>query len=108
LGSKDYTYHKGEYVVPNKILKTDTGSKLVARLESRRLGKVSNLGLSGFADGGFTANAIRTGVEAQVSASLLAGEVATALSKVTIVTKVTDINRVNKNLVQNKAAATLR
>lgn len=108
LGSKDYIYHKGEYVVPNKILKTDTGSKLVARLESMRLGKVSNLGLSGFADGGFTANAIRSGVEAQVSAALLAGEVATALSKVTIVTKVTDINRVNKNLANNKIAATLR
>lgn len=108
LGTKDYIYHKGEYVVPNKILKTETGSKLVARLESMRLGKISNLGLSGFADGGFTANAIRTGVEAQVSAALLAGEVATALSKVTIVTKVTDINRVNKNLIQNKAAATLR
>lgn len=108
LGRKSYQYHKGEYVVPNKILKTETGSSLVSTLEKMRLGKISSLGLSGFADGGFTANDIRAGVQATIATDRLASQISDAISNVQIITRVTDINRVNKNLAQNKIAATLR
>jgi hypothetical protein len=108
LGRKSYTYHKGEYVVPNKILKTETGSALVSTLERMRLGKISSLGLSGFADGGFTANDIRAGVVNAIATDKLAAQISDAISNVQIITKVTDINRVNNQLAQNKIAATLR
>lgn len=108
LGRKSYQYHKGEYIVPNKILKTETGSALVATLEKMRSGKISSLGLSGFADGGFTTGDIRAGVVTRIANDRLAVQITDAIANLQIVTKVTDINRVNKNLTQNKIAATLR
>lgn len=47
LGAKPYTYHKGEYVVPNKVLKTPEGMSLVNNLEQMRVG-------NSFAEGGYT------------------------------------------------------
>ena len=108
LGRKDYIYHKGEYVVPNKVLRTQRGSNLVESLESMRLGKPSSLGMSGFADGGFTANQSSERVNSLLQANEISNVVTEALKNVTIVTRVTDINRVNSNLAQTKARATLR
>lgn len=43
LGNKDYTYHKGEYVVPNKVLFSDDPviPNIMGYLEGKRTGKVS-------------------------------------------------------------------
>lgn len=51
LGSRWYTYHKDEYIVPSRVLNTDKGSHLVGQLESMRTG--SGSGIAGFYDGGF-------------------------------------------------------
>ena len=108
LGRKDYIYHKGEYVVPNKILRTSQGSRLVSALEGMRLGTRSSLGLSGFADGGFTASQISERVNGQLQAEQISSIVTSAISNVQIVTKVTDINRVNNNLAQARIKSTIR
>lgn len=55
LGSKSYTYHKDEYVIPSRVLNTTKGSALASQLETMRLG-ISNPmpHISGMFDGGFT------------------------------------------------------
>lgn len=44
LGAKDYTYHKGEYVVPNKVLFSDDPvvPNIVGYLEAKRTGKTTS------------------------------------------------------------------
>ena len=108
LLTKDYIYHKGEYVVPNKILRTQQGSQLVSALEGMRIGTRTSLGLTGFADGGFTASQISDRVNSQLQAEQISSIVTNAISNVQIVTKVTDINRVNNNLAQVKIKSTMR
>lgn len=108
LGKKNYTYHKGEYVVPNKVLKTKQGAELVSHLESMRLNNRTSLGMSGFADGGFTASSMNQSVQARMEAQMMSSMIADTLSRVQIITKVTDINRVNNNLASAKAKATIR
>lgn len=53
LGARPYTYHKNEYVVPDRVLGTPAGAYHVQRLESMRKGTPGRIGLPGFADGGF-------------------------------------------------------
>ena len=108
LGNKDYTYHKGEYVVPNKVLRSKEGSALVSHLEGMRLNNNTSLGLTGFADGGFTTSTMAQNVQSKLEAQIMSNMIADTLSRVQIITKVTDINRVNNNLAQTKAKATIR
>lgn len=108
LGNKDYTYHKGEYVVPNKVLRSKEGSALVSHLEGMRLNNNTSLGLTGFADGGFTTSTMSQNVQAQMEAQIMSSMIADTLSRVQIITRVTDINRVNNNLAQAKMKATIR
>jgi hypothetical protein len=55
LGSKSYTYHKDEYVVPSRVLNTSKGSALAGQLENMRLGMSNPMPhISGMFDGGFT------------------------------------------------------
>ena len=55
LGSKSYTYHKDEYVVPSRVLNTSKGSALAGQLENMRLGMSNPMPhITGMFDGGFT------------------------------------------------------
>lgn len=55
LGSKSYTYHKDEYVIPSRVLNTTKGSALASQLETMRLGMSNPMPhISGMFDGGFT------------------------------------------------------
>jgi len=55
LGSKSYTYHKDEYVIPSRVLNTQKGSMLASQLEGMRLGMSNPMPhISGMFDGGFT------------------------------------------------------
>lgn len=55
LGSKSYTYHKDEYVIPSRVLNTPKGSALAGQLENMRLGMSNPMPhISGMFDGGFT------------------------------------------------------
>lgn len=107
LGKKPYTYHKGEYVVPNKILKTEQGSKLVGVLESMRQNKVGSMGLVGMADGGFSASQINSSVQSALQVETLTKNIVKSIADIEIVTRVTDINRVNKNLKVAKVKSTI-
>ena len=108
LGKKNYTYHKGEYVVPNRVLMSPDGSKLVNQLESMRTSNSISMGMNGFADGGFTSSQMSSSVQMQMQGQMISSMVTDAIKNVQIVTRVTDINRINKNLAQTKAKATLR
>lgn len=107
LGQKPYTYHKGEYVVPNKILKTEKGAMLVSVLESMRQNKVGSLGLVGMADGGFSASQINSGVQSSLQVETLTKNIVKSIEDIQIITRVTDINRVNKNLKVAQIKSTL-
>lgn len=81
LGTKDYVYHKDEYVVPSKVLNDPQGAKLVMALENMRVSNPIKLGGIGKADGGFASNINRA----------MTGLTAKDLSKVKIYTSVTEI-----------------
>lgn len=108
LGKKNYIYHKSEYVVPNKILKTKEGGVLVSALEAMRLNNKSSLGIGGFADGGFSTAAINNNVTTRLESEALASAISNSLKNVQIITRITDINRVNKNLATTKVRSTIR
>lgn len=96
LGNKPYIYHKGEYVVPNNVLESSYGSMLVNELESMRSNR--NSGLVGFADGGYTTSQMNNSVKSALEIQKLSNNIVKGISELQIITKVTDINRVNKNL----------
>lgn len=98
LGSKSYTYHKDEYVIPSRVLNTTKGSALASQLETMRLG-ISNPmpHISGMFDGGFTGRS--AGME---TTNMLANQ--TMMQKFiesmpNPVVRVTDINK-TQNSVQ--------
>lgn len=94
LGTKPYTYHKSEYVIPARVLKTDKGSVLAAEAEAMRRG-ISNPApyIGGFFDGGYTARS--AGSEAMMNANNSALIKSVMENMPTPVVKVTDINKVN-------------
>lgn len=93
LGVKPYTYHKGEYVIPNKILSTPQGAYHASILESMRKSMPSPLAyLGGYADGGFTQRALAEGVNNRI-------DQANAFRNLpTPIVRVSEINRVNENM----------
>lgn len=89
LGTKDYVYHKDEYVVPSKVLNDPQGAKLVMALENMRVSNPIKIGGIGKADGGFASSMSRvTGLTAQdlskVKIVTVISEVKDALNKVEI------------------------
>lgn len=67
LGVKPYTYHKNEYVVPNKVLSTPEGARHVQLLETMRTGRgVSHTGIRGYFDGGFASRSATDSVDSQI------------------------------------------
>lgn len=98
LGSKSYTYHKDEYVIPSRVLNTTKGSALALQLETMRLGMSNPMPhISGMFDGGFTGRS--AGME---TTNMLANQ--TMMQKFiesmpNPVVRVTDINK-TQNSVQ--------
>lgn len=90
MGNKQF--HKNEYVIPAKVLNTPTGSLLASKAESMRKG-FSPSGISGYFDGGFTNNSVS---RSAATANNFTSELSSVISKLQIITKVTDINRVSK------------
>ena len=90
MGNKQF--HKNEYVIPAKVLNTPTGSLLASKAESMRKG-FSPSGISGYFDGGFTNNSVS---RSAATANNFTSELSSVISKLQIITKVTDIKRVSK------------
>ena len=90
MGNKQF--HKNEYVIPAKVLNTPTGSLLASKAESMRKG-FNPSGISGYFDGGFTNNSVSRSAS---TANNFTSELSSVISKLQIITKVTDINRVSK------------
>lgn len=88
-------FHKGEYVIPNKILTTPTGSKMASQLEAMRKGfNPSNI--SGFFDGGYTSrSASATAINNNNNQQQILDSIKSLPSPVV---KVTDINKVNTSV----------
>jgi len=100
LGSKDYTYHKDEYVVPSRVLNTPKGSLLAMQLESMRKGITNPMpNISGMFDGGFTTRSASASVESSASTQNNIREL--IMSMPTPVVKVTDINKVSQSNQQS-------
>lgn len=86
-------FHKGEYVIPNKVLSTPTGGMMASQLESMRKG-FSKSNISGFFDGGFTA---RSASSTAMNNSNLQNSILESISSMPApIVKVTDINKVSR------------
>lgn len=98
LGSKSYTYHKDEYVVPSRVLNTSKGSALAGQLENMRLGMSNPMPhISGMFDGGFTGRS--AGMETSNMLSNQSMMEKFIASMPNPVVRVTDINK-TQNSVQ--------
>lgn len=96
--------HHNEYVVPWKVLSQPQAAPLVHTLEAIRLNTPGRIGISGLADGGFTSRSIENNalrVE-QIAQVVIAG-----VKNAKIVTRVTEINRVQTDVAQNQIMAEL-
>lgn len=103
VGGKDKTgwrvagvVHEGEYVVPNRVLQSDNGSRMVAALEAMRTGK------PGFAEGGFSTSTPNIdSPDASFGASILT----TALQNLKLAVAVTEVNEVQGrvNAIETRA-----
>lgn len=87
-------FHNDEYVIPSRVLNTPKGSLIASYAEGMRKGMANPLPhIGGFFDGGFTANAVSKNA---VSANNLTSELSSVISKMQVVAKISDINRVSK------------
>ena len=92
LGSKSYTYHKDEYVIPSRVLNTPQGSMLASQAESMRLGMTNPFPqIKGFFDGGFAARGMGASANNSMDQMRLMQDVLTSLPAPIV--KVTDINK---------------
>jgi hypothetical protein len=97
LGSKSYTYHKDEYVIPSRVLNTQKGSMLASQLEGMRLGMSNPMPhISGMFDGGFTGRS--AGMETTNMLQNQAMLQKFMESMPNPVVRVTDINRTQGNV----------
>jgi len=93
LGTKPYTYHKSEYVIPARVLATPTGNMLAAQAESMRLGMSNPMPyIGGMFDGGFTARSAGAEANSSISTNAMMQQLLANLP--TPVVRVTDINKV--------------
>ncbi len=92
LGTKSYTYHKDEYVIPSRVLNTQKGSMLASQLEGMRLGMSNPMPhISGMFDGGFTGRSASSSANMQLSNQAMMERM--MLSMPQPVVRVTDINK---------------
>jgi hypothetical protein len=99
LGSKPYTYHKSEYVIPARVLGTPQGNMLAAQAESMRLGMSNPMPyIGGMFDGGFTARS--AGADANNSISNNAALQQLLNNLPAPIVKVTDINKVQNESIK--------
>jgi hypothetical protein len=92
LGTKSYTYHKDEYVIPSRVLNTQKGSILASQLEGMRLGMSNPMPhISGMFDGGFTGRSASSSANMQLSNQAMMERM--MLSMPQPVVRVTDINK---------------
>mgnify|MGYP003648892766 CR=1 FL=1 len=90
MGNKQF--HKSEYVIPAKVLSTPTGSLLASKAESMRKGFKPS-GISGYFDGGFTNNSVSRSAS---TANNFTSELSSVISKMQVVARISEINRVSK------------
>lgn len=90
MGNKQF--HKSEYVIPAKVLSTPTGSLLASKAESMRKGFKPS-GISGYFDGGFTNNSVSRSAS---TANNFTSELSSVISKMQIIARISEINKVNK------------
>lgn len=90
IGNKQF--HKSEYVIPAKVLSTPTGSLLASKAESMRKGFKPS-GISGYFDGGFTNNSVSRSAS---TANNFTSELSSVISKMQVVARISEINRVSK------------
>ena len=106
LGSKPYTYHKSEYVIPARVLGTPQGNMLAAQAESMRLGMSNPMPyIGGMFDGGFTARS--AGADANTSISNNAALQQLLGNLPTPVVRVTDINKVQGDSIRVSQTSSL-
>ena len=102
LGTKPYTYHKGEYVIPARVLNTPTGTAMASQLESMRLGMSNPMPyIGGMFDGGFTARSAGQEANNTLSNNAMIQQMLANLPQPVV--RVTDINKVqgdSKRVVQ--------
>lgn len=102
LGSKPYTYHKSEYVIPARVLGTPQGNMLAAQAESMRLGMSNPMPyIGGMFDGGFTARSASQEANNTLSNNAMIQQMLANLPQPVV--RVTDINKVqgdSKRVVQ--------
>lgn len=102
LGSKPYTYHKGEYVIPARVLNTPTGTMLASQAESMRLGMSNPMPyIGGMFDGGFTARSAGQDANGLINNNAMFQQMLANLPQPVV--RVTDINKVqgdSKRVVQ--------
>lgn len=92
LGTKSYTYHKDEYVIPSRVLNTQKGSMLASQLEGMRLGMSNPMPhIGGMFDGGFTGRSASSSANMQLSNQAMMERM--MLSMPQPVVRVTDINK---------------
>jgi len=98
LGSKSYTYHKDEYVVPSRVLNTSKGSALAGQLENMRLGMSNPMPhISGMFDGGFTGRSAGMETTNMLSNQIMMEKFIASMPNPVV--RVTDINK-TQNSVQ--------
>ena len=106
LGSKPYTYHKSEYVIPARVLGTPQGNMLAAQAESMRLGMSNPMPyIGGMFDGGFTARSAGADANNTISNNAMLNQLLGNLP--TPVVRVTDINKVQGDSIRVSQTSSL-
>lgn len=106
LGSKPYTYHKSEYVIPARVLGTPQGNMLAAQAESMRLGMSNPMPyIGGMFDGGFTARSAGAEANNSISNNAMLNQLLGNLP--TPVVRVTDINKVQGDSIRVSQTSSL-
>ena len=106
LGSKPYTYHKSEYVIPARVLGTPQGNMLAAQAESMRLGMSNPMPyIGGMFDGGFTARSAGADANSTITNNAMLNQLLGNLP--TPVVRVTDINKVQGDSIRVSQTSSL-
>jgi hypothetical protein len=106
LGSKPYTYHKSEYVIPARVLGTPQGNMLAAQAESMRLGMSNPMPyIGGMFDGGFTARSAGADANNSISNNAMLNQLLGNLPAPVV--RVTDINKVQGDSIRVSQTSSL-
>lgn len=105
-GKKPYVYHKGEYIIPHKVLRMPQVSSYVSTvLEPLRRSGSYYSGLQGMANGGFTSSA--TSLQSIDTVALVEGIASIVNNQPQPVLVVEDVNTINKSLNRVVARANI-